>query len=248
MARISASEIVRNWGGLATGAGIAAVATSFGILALGEGSVLAGMLGASFLSAVAIGAPLTARVARLERDIRTHRRNTTRAATYDPATLFLNRGAFSGLVERRVEASARGGRRQGAFVIVDAGDVRSVSRKYGLDWGDEALRLIASAIRANVRTDDIVGRIGADQFGVFLAGASERDTAEICERIGNAVRAVYFAPGDSRAELTVTFGGIVFDNELGFDDMFRHASARLEAGAGSSPVSLGHATADSPVH
>ena len=89
------------------------------------------------------------------------------------------------------------------------------------------MRLIASAIRSSVRKEDLIGRIGTAMFGVFLAGATEEDAREIGKRIREAVGQIYFAPKGDKDVLVIRVGGVVFEHEPAFEDMFRSAEERL---------------------
>ncbi|MBN9037068.1 MAG: diguanylate cyclase [Rhizobiales bacterium] len=162
----------------------------------------------------------------------------TRLATYDGLTDCFNPRAFSSIVERRRESALGPGR--GAFLVVDAGQVRAVDRRYGIDWGEEALRLIAGAIRKSVRASDLVGRTSQNEFGVYLAGASEDDARAVGERIRDAVAEVWFAPGDRRDMLAVNVAGVVFEQELEFAEMMRQAARALPARGRARTVRLAH--------
>jgi diguanylate cyclase len=78
-----------------------------------------------------------------------------------------------------------------------------------------------------VREEDLIGRIGTSIFGVFLPGATEEDAKEVGERIRARVAQVYFAPKGAEDVLSIGVGGVVFENELAFEDMFRSAEQLL---------------------
>jgi diguanylate cyclase (GGDEF)-like protein len=131
------------------------------------------------------------------------------------------------MVDRRAPRQESSGPRSGAFLVIHPEHIRSINQRFGLGWGDEALRLIASTIQSSVRKEDLVGRIGTSMFGVFLPGATEDDAKEIGERIRARVAQAYFAPKGTEDVLTISVGGVVFENELAFEDMFRSAESLL---------------------
>ena len=65
--------------------------------------------------------------------------------------------------------------RSGAFLMVDADNFKLINDTFGHDVGDEALKRLADILRAAVSHDALVGRLGGEEFGVFLPGANDAD-------------------------------------------------------------------------
>ena len=63
--------------------------------------------------------------------------------------------------------------------LIDIDHFKAINDTYGHDHGDEALRIIAAEIRGQVRKGDLVGRLGGEEFGVFLPGASQIGRAHV---------------------------------------------------------------------
>lgn len=173
--------------------------------------------------------PLLAIVCVQRAQLAKRQRELNHFASHDRLTDFYRPGVFSDIVERRKKA-IDASNPSGAFLIVHAEHLREINRRYGLEAGDEALALIAMAIRSCVRADDVVGRIGATMFGLFLPGADEADARDIAERVTKGVSDIYFAPAGSSDAVAVRVGGVVFADQVGFKDMFREAEDRLFAG------------------
>ncbi|TGS65175.1 GGDEF domain-containing protein [Mesorhizobium sp. M3A.F.Ca.ET.174.01.1.1] len=174
---------------------------------------------------VVIGLPLFALLGWKQVAILRYRQELTRSGTYDRLTGCLNGAVFTSMVDRRAARPA--GPRSGAFLVIHPEHLASINLRFGLGWGDEALRLIASAIRSSVRKEDLIGRIGNSMFGVFLPGATKQDAKEVGERIREAVGQIYFAPKGEKDVLAIRAGGVVFEHELAFDDMYRSAEELL---------------------
>jgi diguanylate cyclase (GGDEF)-like protein len=141
-------------------------------------------------------------------------------ASTDGLTACLNRRAFTSEVAKRL-------RRPGAFLVIDADNFKVINDRYGHDRGDEALKLLAATIKANVRADDIVGRIGGEEFGVLLHEASLETARMVAERIRTAVEAIGFAPDGCLLPLSVSVGGAFFERDISFSELFRIADQRL---------------------
>lgn len=156
-----------------------------------------------------------------------HRRLTVYAST-DSLTQVMNRAAFSTLVDAYLkEVRSTQGQTAGALLVIDADDFKSVNDRYGHDRGDEALITIARSIKAMLRGTDLVGRLGGEEFGVFLPGAT-RDQAEIvAEHIRRSVNDAAFEPEGAAHRLSVSVGGAVFERAVPFADLFRQADRQL---------------------
>ena len=243
MARGSGGEAAWKSGLKMAAVGVAAaIAVSLAITYLLLFSETLGALGRgvtlSVLLPVLIGGPAFFEIGRQRSRTRELQRRLQQAATYDDLTRCFKGPVFANMVERRQESAFGPGR--GAFLVVDAGEVRSINRRHGIDWGEEALRLIAAAIRSSVREGDIVGRTSQNEFGVYLAGASEDDARAVGERIRTAIAEVYFAPHGTRDVLGVSVAGVVFEHELEFPEMLREASRQLPSRGVARKVALAH--------
>lgn len=158
-----------------------------------------------------------------------HKRLTVYAST-DALTQVMNRAAFSTLVDAYLrDVHKAEGKARGAFLIIDADNFKSVNDRFGHDRGDEALVTIAGAIKSMLRTPDLVGRLGGEEFGVFLPGATTEQAELVAERIRQNVSAATFSPAGAPHPLSVSVGGAVFDRELPYAELFRLADQQLYA-------------------
>lgn len=156
-----------------------------------------------------------------------HTELMTVAAT-DSLTSLLNRRAFTEMVDgylKRVEDSAV--RSRGALLAIDVDHFKQVNDRFGHDSGDAALKLIANTIDACVRETDLVGRMGGEEFCVFIPGHSHEQVSVIAERIRAAVSSAPFTPDGRPCQLSVSVGGVVFEEEASFCDLYRSADERL---------------------
>ena len=150
-------------------------------------------------------------------------------ASTDSLTAVLNRGAFTMLVEAYLsDARTQSRDMRGALLIIDADHFKTINDTHGHARGDEALKVLATAIQAVLRGADIVGRIGGEEFGVFLPGATSQMADTVAERIRASVHVAEFMPAESgRAQLSVSIGGATFNRRVGFKELFRIADERL---------------------
>lgn len=146
-------------------------------------------------------------------------------ASTDWLTACLNRGAFTGAVSSHLARRAPCG--NGALLIIDADDFKSVNDRFGHEAGDEALQMMATAIRKAVRGSDLVGRLGGEEFGVFLADADMATADHVAERIRASVAAIAFAPGGMPCPLSVSIGGATYAGQAPFGELYRLADQHL---------------------
>jgi diguanylate cyclase len=146
-------------------------------------------------------------------------------ARTDSLTACLNRGAFTSKVTTLL--TQRAPRTSGAMLMIDADNFKAINDLFGHDTGDEALTIIARSIRAVLRAGDLVGRMGGEEFGVYLPNVDQRGAEAIAERIRRSVNLAVFAPDDRQRTLSVSIGGAVFEGPASFSELFRIADQRL---------------------
>jgi diguanylate cyclase len=149
-------------------------------------------------------------------------------AATDSLTAVLNRGAFSMLVEAYLEQTRKQEQtHSGALLIIDADHFKSINDRLGHECGDQALKLIAQAIKGQLRGSDIVGRIGGEEFGVFLPGVDPSQSWVVAESIRRRIREMDFSPGGRPCPLSVSIGGTSFSGPTTYEAIFSAADRRL---------------------
>ena len=102
----------------------------------------------------------------------------------DLTGLYNRRGLFA-LGEHTMRIARRRARKLGV-IYVDVDSLKTINDRFGHAQGDEALRLVADAIRASIRESDVVGRIGGDEF-VILAEDDTGVTEDLVARLRRRV-------------------------------------------------------------
>lgn len=148
-------------------------------------------------------------------------------AATDHLTGALSRGAFTAEIERLLSTPTGNGPSIGSLLVIDVDRFKRINDSYGHQQGDLALRLIAAAIRANVRGFDRVGRLGGEEFGVFLVEAAPEYAFAVAERIRNAITQLDFAPDTDATPLSVSVGIASADETPHFAELYRQADTHL---------------------
>ncbi|GLY07666.1 diguanylate cyclase [Actinoplanes sp. NBRC 101535] len=112
---------------------------------------------------------------------------TAEAAETDALTGLANRARLREELTRALQRSARTGRPV-AVLLIDLNGFKQINDTLGHLAGDGLLAAVAEAMQASVRQDDLVGRLGGDEFGILLQSvADEAGAAAIAERIIEAI-------------------------------------------------------------
>lgn len=183
-------------------------------------------LAVAILMPITLGGPMTFVLMLKHEQLRHANQQLEKMASTDWLTACLNRGAFTSTVSQHLGRSHPSAR-SGALLIVDADDFKSVNDRFGHHNGDEAIRLIAGAIRDAVRGNGLVSRLGGEEFGVFLADANTQTADHVAERIRGAVAAIQFVPNGEQCRLSVSIGGATYVNRADFGDLYRLADNYL---------------------
>ncbi len=126
-------------------------------------------------------------------------------ASTDPLTSCLNRRAFTAMVDRyldRIAAQEAG--HSGALLVINIDHFKTINDRFGHVCGDEALKAIAQAIRQALREFDIFGRIGGEEFSVFLPAVSPDRAGIVADRIRMEVLATELNLGEESCRLSVS--------------------------------------------
>ncbi len=138
------------------------------------------------------------------------------AVLTDPLTNLTNRRAFNGMLQHHLDTAVGG-----CLAIFDIDDFRSINRDYGFEAGDKVLTTVAKMLRALLRKDDIISRIGGERFAVLLSQATPDEAEMLCQRV---VRTIAEANGPG-PRITVSAGVSRIEGTL--DDTMKRADAAV---------------------
>ena len=114
---------------------------------------------------------------------RHERQQLRHAATHDSLTGLLNRGALLDALHRFEDDGT-----VVSLLYLDLDDFKPVNDAHGHEAGDVVLRIIAGRLAGAVRGDDLVSRVGGDEFAVAAVGI--RDAGElhaVAERLADVI-------------------------------------------------------------
>lgn len=135
------------------------------------------------------------------------------AASVDPLTGIANRRAFlegvASLAKRRTK-----GHRPAAVLLADLDHFKSINDRFGHAVGDQVLRVFTEGASQVLGPNDLIGRLGGEEFAIVLADA-DRDQAVACaEQVRIAYAALAAHLGDREVGGTVSIGVAICDEGL----------------------------------
>ena len=107
----------------------------------------------------------------------------------DPLTGLLNRRALDATLERWQAES-----RRFSLIVLDIDHFKRVNDTYGHDVGDQVLQQLAHQMRLNSRTNDIICRVGGEEFTIVLPDTDAEAARQLAERLRQAVAATEIPP------------------------------------------------------
>lgn len=134
----------------------------------------------------------------------------------DYLTGAINRKPFNDLLETKIQDMKRKNGKL-AVLFFDLERFKQINDNYGHDIGDKVLKIAAEKIKSNIRRNDLLGRIGGDEFIACLDNIKSVDNAvKIAEKINHAFIDKINVDG-LFLDLTVSIGISVYPDD-GEDD------------------------------
>ncbi len=126
------------------------------------------------------------RLARRSAELVSRNRDLAELALKDDLTNLASRRYILEVLERELAVGLRY-RRPVAVVMLDIDDFKNINDTYGHQAGDEALRLVADCLRANLREADVPARYGGDEFLLVLPNSDITAAETVCRRLSQTV-------------------------------------------------------------
>jgi len=172
---------------------------------------------------VLLGTPALGIIMFKHEQLRVANEQLQQLAATDWLTGCLNRGAFTRRVSQVLAAATAGG----ALLIIDIDHFKTINDNHGHDQGDDALRLIAHTFTSLCASPNLLGRLGGEEFGIFLPGATETEAGNWAETIRDAVAQLSFCANGRHCPLSVSVGVAGFQGRTDFRTLYRRADTGL---------------------
>ncbi|MCT7340130.1 GGDEF domain-containing protein [Pseudomonas aeruginosa] len=83
-----------------------------------------------------------------------------------------------------------------SLVLIDIDHFKSVNDTFGHPVGDRVLVGLAEVLTDSLRTDDYVGRLGGEEFGIVMVGANPSQAKMVVDRLRSIFTAIQFQSED----------------------------------------------------
>ena len=167
-----------------------------------------------------------------------------RLSLTDPLTGLPNRRDLEHRLREEIDRSDRSSEPLGCLIL-DVDRFKLVNDEYGHAAGDAVLAEVASALQASLRSFDVVGRFGGDEFVALLPGATLEGARQVAEALCDVIStlSVTVTPKHEPIRLSISVGAVSHEpgsNEDAPALLDRADSALLEAKrAGRNRVEAG---------
>jgi diguanylate cyclase (GGDEF)-like protein len=145
-------------------------------------------------------------------------------ATLDKLTGAYLRRFFEQLMQRELRAAVRSGQ-VASLLLVDLDGMKTINDTAGHLAGDQALAITGKCLREAVRTTDVVGRYGGDEFALLLPQTPEAGAELVAKRILQLVSDKRVGSSGGTLPLSISIGLAVLDPASGDSEAHPSSSA-----------------------
>lgn len=115
-----------------------------------------------------------------------------------------------------------------SLVMFDIDHFKKVNDTYGHQAGDEVIRVVAKTLLDTIRTTDIAGRYGGEEFGVLLLETDKEHSMIVAERLRKAIEKTSVIHDGVEIKFTISLGIAEYDKELqGHAEWLEHSDKAL---------------------
>lgn len=146
----------------------------------------------------------------------------------DALTGLFNRRHIESTIDREMDLTRRHGNPFG-LILIDIDHFKNVNDNYGHVVGDKVLRHVAQTLSHELRSGDVVGRIGGEEFVVVCRHLDMYQSIEVAEKLRALVERTPYVDEQLTVRITVSIGVATFtprDNMIGTANAYLHAADR----------------------
>jgi diguanylate cyclase (GGDEF)-like protein/PAS domain S-box-containing protein len=141
-------------------------------------------------------------------------KNLRKMAEHDALTGLFNRQYFMEELERNVAKISRSAIINCALLYIDLDNFKFVNDTLGHLAGDRVLVEVSAMINQHMSKNDIIARIGGDEFGILLNDVNSRQALKTAEHYRKQFTSYIFKYGGKEIDIGCSIGIALFDNEI----------------------------------
>jgi diguanylate cyclase (GGDEF)-like protein/PAS domain S-box-containing protein len=134
-------------------------------------------------------------------------------ASHDTLTGLLNRREFENRLVSALDLIKSNAEETHALLYVDLDQFKVVNDTFGHAAGDALLKQVSEIIQTQVRSTDVLARLGGDEYGILLERCSQERAVEVAESIRGEIEGYRFEWQDSFTTVRCSIGVVLVTNE-----------------------------------
>ena len=135
---------------------------------------------------------------------------------------------LTGLPNRRAFLEKASVQTDGIVLMIDIDHFKRINDTFGHAAGDTVLRSFAEELRASVRSTDLLGRIGGEEFAAYLIDADPEDAEKIAGRLCGGLK-MPVEESDEVLTVSASIGAVESVTGQDIGDLLKHADDALYA-------------------
>lgn len=147
-------------------------------------------------------------------------------AEYDSLTCLRNRGSFFAQLRKAASLSSRL-KTPLTILTVDLDHFKSINDRYGHQAGDEVLISFARIAEQCIRNGDGIGRVGGEEFSIYLMNTNTDSASIIAERLRSTIESSPVKLASGEIHYSASIGIARYDENLGIDSVVDLADRAL---------------------
>jgi diguanylate cyclase (GGDEF)-like protein len=171
-----------------------------------------------------------AQLEKVNAELQSKQRDLERLTRLDGLTGLYNRRTFVELTDLELVRAQRQGSAT-AILLLDLDHFKRVNDTWGHPAGDAVLKNVASVVSKSVRSTDLVGRLGGEEFIILLPGTSVLAARKLAEKVRSRLEAnpTLFEQTTIRTTASIGLAGTTAAEKREFDQLYNDADKALYA-------------------
>jgi diguanylate cyclase (GGDEF)-like protein len=149
-----------------------------------------------------------------KRELEKANRELERLSRTDGLTKLNNRAYWEDCLKNEFSRCKRTGR-DTSVLMFDIDHFKKVNDTYGHQAGDEVIRVVSKILMDTIRTTDIAGRYGGEEFGLLLIETNSKNSMIVAERLRKKIEQTTVIHEGVEIKFTISLGIAEFDPEQG---------------------------------
>jgi diguanylate cyclase (GGDEF)-like protein len=149
-------------------------------------------------------------------------------ATTDYLTNIFNRGYFLDLSQLKISQDAQE-QQPVSVILIDIDNFKQINDTHGHKAGDLTLKAVVEVCNNNLRTADLFGRYGGEEFAIFLPETTPETAFKIAERLRKKIASIVVPLDNTEITVTASFGaaGVEQTANISLNELLKKADRAL---------------------